>query len=207
MNGSLYLFPEDPLAAPEPEQILTLLRTLEVIGAPFAQGPCQQVFLAGDGFPRHVIFAGCSPHLRFEPADEQDCDFCHVALLGPYEHPRLITGRQTRSPRCPHCQTRLPHWQAALSSPAAAVTCPSCHQGLTAATLDWRQQAAIGRVLLEFRNVFPGEAVPGDRLTRGMAEVTDLPWRYGWTDMSTVLTTTTRNHPPFHPGHPFESSS
>lgn len=184
MNGSLYLFPDDPNAAPDTQRILDLLRELEVIGAALHQDATCQVYEAGPGFARQVIFAGCSPHLRFEPEREGDRDFCHVALIGPLDRPLLLTGAHTGKPRCPHCRARFDDWRAHISTAESETHCRSCGEGVTAATLDWRQQAAIGRTLLELRNVFPGEATPGDGLSKGLAQATGMAWRHAWADMS-----------------------
>ncbi|RMG34359.1 MAG: hypothetical protein D6720_09535 [Gammaproteobacteria bacterium] len=184
MNGSLYLFPEDVMAAPDIAETLALLQEREVIGDPLAKDSTKQVFLAGPGFAREVIFAGCSPHLRFAPDHEDDRNFCHVALHGPQAKPLLLTGVHTGKPRCPHCRARLDDWRRLVTGAESPVHCPACGKSAIAAALDWRQQAAVGRVLLELRNVFPGEAVPSDGLMTDLALRTGLLWRHAWNDMS-----------------------
>jgi hypothetical protein len=46
--------------------------------------------------------------------------------------------------------------------------------------LDWRQHALCGRLLIELRNVFPGEAAPSDTLLRELRLATGSDWRFAW---------------------------
>lgn len=178
MNGSLYLFPSDPDRVCDPGAIQTTLLALEVIGAPLPGDAAADLFSAGGRFARHVVFAGCSPYLRFEPEHPNDCDFCHVALHGPFEQPHLVTGTNVK-PRCPHCRARLADWRERVEK-EAPLACSGCGKPLRAIDMDWRQHAATGRVLVEIRNVFPGEASPSDRLMGELEAGSGLPWRYAW---------------------------
>ena len=184
MIGSLYLTPTSPGDVCDLESPAQALAALQVTAKPIATGKQCRVYCAGDGFARHVVFAGCSPHLRFEPRDAHDRHYCHVALHGPFAPPRIITGQNTVKPRCPHCRARLADWRKRLDRAAAA--CTACGILVTAASLDWRQHAAVGRALVELRNVFPGEASPSDQLLHTLAEHTGFSWRHAW---STLLDT------------------
>ena len=184
MNGSLYLFPQDPFAAPAPEPVLACLEALELAGEPLAEAPGKRVLAAGPGFAREVAFAGCSPHLRFAPAAEGDRDFCHLALIGPLSRPLLLTGPRTAKPRCPACRARIADWRKRIEDAESRLDCPDCGASLQAASLDWRQQAAVGRLLIELRNVFPGEATPSDRLLAALAETGGGTWTFAWAEMS-----------------------
>ncbi len=175
---SLYLVPAESTAAPAPARVVETLRRLEVIGAPLGQG----IFSAGPGFARHVVFAGCSPHLIMTaPADGSQA-FCHVAIHGPFEHRQLVTGTQAVRPRCPHCRQRLTDWQQQIDRgiPDKPMQCSSCYREFHPCEADWRQHAVCGRLLIELRNVFPGEAVPSDTLMRELTGATQSDWGYGW---------------------------
>lgn len=174
MNGSLYLFPASPQLSCDAAPLVEALQALAIIAKPMRA----HVWHAGEGFARHVIFAGCSPTLRFAPETPDDTQFCHVALHGPESAPRIVSGANTVKPRCPHCRQRIADWANRLQGIAAP--CPGCGQTLQAIELDWRQHAALGRVLIEFRNVFPGEASPSDRLLADLQQVSGFDWRYGW---------------------------
>lgn len=152
--------------------------TLQIKARELKAAPRLQVFQAGEGFARHVVFAGCSPHLRFEPEEPDDLHFCHVALHGPFDEARVLTGENTVKPRCPHCRQRLADWRERLG--AAATPCPGCGKSLEAVELDWRQHAAVGRCFVELRNVFPGEASPSDQLMNAMQKASGFAWRYAW---------------------------
>jgi len=184
MNGSLYLFPATPEAAPDPAPVLAVLEALQVVGTPLAETADKRVFRAGEGFAREVIFAGCSPHLRFEATHADDRDFCHLALHGPLPTPRLFTGPRTGRPRCLSCRARLDDWRERAVAPLSALPCSACAAACRAIDIDWRQQAAIGRLLVELRNVFPGEATPSDRLLAALHKAVGTDWRYGWAAMS-----------------------
>jgi len=178
MIGSLYLTPQNPDDACELEPLAQTLAALHITAPPITHAKQCSVYRAGAGFARHVVFAGCSPHLRFEPRDAQDRHFCHVALHGPFPEPRVLTGENTVKPRCPQCRTRLADWRERVDQPARA--CPACGSELPPTRLDWRQHAAVGRSLVELRNVFPGEASPSDQLMQQLAECAGFAWRYAW---------------------------
>jgi hypothetical protein len=178
---SLFLAPADAHAAPDTAVLVALLQELDIVADPL--GP--STYLAGDGFARHVVFAGCSPHLAMQPVAEGDPAFCHVAVHGPYPAPRLVTGPNTVKPRCPQCRGRFADWHQQLAAWTAGdpARCRACGYTVPAAGLDWRQHAIAARVLLEMRNVFPGEASPSDRLMQQLEQRFDQPWRYAWAGM------------------------
>lgn len=182
MNGSLYLIPQSLSASPQVDSCLQVLRELQIIAAPIDTGDDWQSFWAGEDFARHVVFAGCSPYLRLQPEHPQDRQFCHVAVHGPFPTPLLVTGSHAGKPRCPACRTRLTDWQERAANPKA-MPCSSCGEPLSACQLDWRQGAACGRVLIELRNVFHGEATPSDQLISSLRKATGLDWHYAWADM------------------------
>jgi hypothetical protein len=176
---SLYLAPDDYLAAPPRDGIIDLLRELAIIAEPLPDNS----FHAGDGFSRHVIFAGCSPYLVMQPPTDGSRQFCHVAVHGPWPGPRLVTGPNTVKPRCPACRARFSDWQSHLESwrqPGAIAHCDSCGSEHPPVALDWRSHAIAGRLLVELRNVFPGEAGPSDSLMQRLEGATGLAWRYAW---------------------------
>lgn len=181
MIGSLFLSPCSPRDATGPDALEQALSALSVCGPVLlSNGDCR-VFEAGDGFARHVVFAGCSPHLRFQPRDEHDLHYCHVALHGPFAEPRVLTSNNTVKPRCPGCRARIADWAAWLEE--AAPPCQACGQAFHGYDLDWRQHAAVGRCFVELRNVFPGEASPSDQLLGALQEASGFAWRYAWSGL------------------------
>lgn len=176
---SLFLAPQDPFVAVPLSGITRVLRELRIIDA--ALDDC--TFTAGDGFSRHVVYAGCSPFLQMQPAADGDMQFCHVALHGPLASPRLVTGPNTVKPRCPACRTRLPDWQAQLREwleTDSTPPCSGCGRRWSPHRLDWRGHAISGRSLIELRNVFPGEASPSDLLLERLQHASGQSWRYAW---------------------------
>lgn len=178
MIGSLFLSPQSPQDCCDLDTLEQALAPLAVCGEPSRRGDACRIFLAGENFARHVVFAGCSPYLRFEPRDEADRHFCHVALHGPFELARVLTGENTVKPRCPHCRARIPDWSERIDS--GKWQCESCNGELEASTLQWRQNAAVGRCFVELRNVFPGEASPSDQLLGSLSQASGFAWRHAW---------------------------
>jgi hypothetical protein len=181
MSGSLFLHPSDPWPTPPDAAIvLAVLAELDILGGPHATA----AWLAGDGLLRHITFAGCSPHLEFTPPADGSSQFCHLALLGPFETPRLFTGPHTVKPRCPSCKTRVADWQplatAFAADPGKPWQCPACGARHGIETLRWRRHAVFGRLLVEIRSVFPAEGVPSDQLLAALAKATGVAWDYGW---------------------------
>lgn len=175
---SLYLAPVDPAATPALQPVYECLQALAIAAAPL--GPSR--YRAGTGFHRHIVFAGCSPHLVLDPPADGSLRFCHVVLHGPFASARLVTGPNTVKPRCPTCRERLGDWRTRLADwqrdlPA---TCSGCGAAYAAGDLDWRGHAVAGRVLVELCNVFPGEAAPSDALLQTLHQVTGRPWRHAW---------------------------
>jgi len=176
---SLYLAPEDPDSAPRIQLVHRVLVDLAII----ADSLAPTSYTAGAGFSRHVIHAGCSPFLLMHPPQDGALNFCHVVLHGPYERARLVTGPNTVKPRCPVCRTRFEDWKdqlAAWQADAGAAHCGACGHNYRPSRLDWRGHAISGRVLVELRNVFPGEASPSDLLMTKLKTHTGEGWCYAW---------------------------
>jgi hypothetical protein len=176
---SLFLAPVKAQSTPSIAAIRQILGELEVIAAPL--GP--ETYAAGAGFSRQVIYAGCSPNLAMHPPEEGGRQFCHVALHGPFARPRLVTGPNTVKPRCPRCRARYPDWRdrlGAWQTGSEQAQCLSCGHSSAPCELDWRRHAICACILVELRNVFPGEAIPGDQLMHGLESRTGEEWQYAW---------------------------
>lgn len=176
---SLFLASADPQSTAGRESVIGVLNELDIIAEPLEAG----VYRAGDGFSRHVVYAGCSPYLVMQPPADGSLQFCHVAVHGPFARPRLVTGPNTAKPRCPRCRARFEDWREQLNDwigGGAQPHCNSCGEYSQVAQLDWRGHAISGRLLVELRNVFPGEASPSDRLMQELLRATGEAWQYAW---------------------------
>jgi len=176
MTGSLFLTPVaiDSLFN-DLQQTEILLRQLGLIDMPY-----EQAFLCGDSFAQLITFMGCSPYLQFEPPADGSKNFCHVSLHH-FEQPRLFTGKQTTPPRCPQCRHRFTDWRERLHEPTASFNCPGCSTAINMQQLDWRQSAGAGHFFIEIHNIFPGEAVPVDKLMENLQMLANENWRYFYT--------------------------
>jgi hypothetical protein len=182
-TGSLLLYPADPAAEPPAAAaVAEALAALGLVGDPLGSAGA---FRVGPEFLRHVTFLGCAPHLVLDPPPDGGTGFSHLVIAGPFATPRLVLGANAATPRCPGCRARFGDWRAAVAgwveAPlAVSAHCAACGAAHRPADLDWRETAATGRLWVEVRNVFPGEAVPGDDLLRALGRLGAGSWRYAW---------------------------
>lgn len=182
-TGRLVIAPLDPWVAPDAAAILERLITLEVCAEALPRWP--GAYAAGLDFMRWISFAGCSAFVSFEPTSADDEAFCHLRLRqSPHQGPLFASGRTTQPPLCPGCKTAWQQWLelmpgwSAVQPPLDALHCPACGTLLEPWRLNWRRQAGFGRLLLEFWNIFPGEARPVDALLVELETLSGTPWRY-----------------------------
>lgn len=130
---------------------------------------------------RWISFAGCSAFVNFAPETPEDEAFCHLRLTqSPDERPLFVSGPNTRAPLCPTCKQPWEGWSVVMPKwkPDTKTRCPACEAALDPMGLNWRRQAGFGRLLLEFWNIFPGEARPVDGLFDELEKVSGVGWRY-----------------------------
>ena len=174
-NGKLLLSPKDPARPPPPlEAVAARLGEIGLLGATLDR--TQGTYRAGARFLQLVTFLGCSPYLRFDPAAEGDGDFCHLALVGPFATPRLQYAANTRPPRCPRCGRLLEGWRE--FSDSGTIPCPACDTVHPPHLLEWGKSGGSGRLFIEIRNIFPGEAVPGEELLQELRDLGCGEWGY-----------------------------
>lgn len=174
MNGSMYLTTENPDDAFN--DLTALSACLNDIG--LTGEKISDFFLCGSQFAQLITFMGCSPHLVMTPPDDGSENFCHIRLL-QFDQPKLLTGQQTAPPRCPACRFRISDWENTLKpDDVNDWDCPKCRQQTPVAHLDWRQSAGAGKILIEIKNIFPGEAVPVDKLLAALKNLSGNNWKY-----------------------------
>ena len=179
----LALHPSDPVLGPvDRDRLLAGLRGMGLIATPF-EFRGGESFLAGPEFPRLLTFLGCSPHLLTDAVDQDAAGFYCLSVAGPFTAVRFVSSRLTRPPACPHCKRRVPEWRGMISAwgndtRGYAWNCPDCGSASRPEQLNWRQKAGFGRLFVEVHGVFPGEAVPADRLMAGLREISGSAWRY-----------------------------
>jgi hypothetical protein len=179
MNGSLFLTTENPKDDfDDLGSLSALLYELKLIGE-----KTLDYYLCGDKFPQLITFMGCAPHLVFSPPEDGSSSFCHIKLL-KFDQPKLFTGQQTAPPRCPACRYRISEWKKELNLDTSDEDstdkweCPKCHQQSALTDLDWRQSGGAGKILIEIKNIFPGEAVPVDKLLASLRDLSESTWKY-----------------------------
>ncbi len=188
MNTSLYLFPLPVLDAPPSVSVIeTVLQKCGFLGDRM-EG---QRYLVGSAFFQHISFAGCSPHLQLERPAQGGWSFCHIVLHGDQQPPSLHITPQRGRPRCPACRTLVSGWKEQLASWKKDASrqwhCDSCGTTVAVAELDWRQYGFGARCSVEVQQVYPGEAVPGDRLLQLLKQGSGREWRYAWATSERVL--------------------
>ncbi|MEA3303091.1 MAG: hypothetical protein U9Q75_07455, partial [Pseudomonadota bacterium] len=134
-------------------------------------------YFAGEMFLQLITFMGCSPHIRFEPEDEQDKGYCYVTLAD-YETLQVRVSEHARPPRCYACKKPVGKgWQTAVLQ-AEMITCPHCHQQQQPDQLSWRNDSGMGHFFIEIHNIFPGEAQPVANLLQLLQSIDASQWRY-----------------------------
>jgi len=177
-TGRLLLSPLDPFIAPDPDPLCAGLAAAGLLGGtiPGVRG----AYLVGDRFLELVLFTGCSVRIELTPPAGGGVAFCHVRILGPYPTPRLISGRNTRPPRCRACRAPLRDWSRELASSATTdIRCPACGEIASLWAWDWKERAGFGRLFVQIEDVFPGEATPAPELMNLLKDLTaGEPWRH-----------------------------
>jgi hypothetical protein len=177
-TGRLLLTHQDPFHVPELCSLLAGLRASGFVGQPLAMESL--AYEAGPSFLQLVSFAGCSVQLNLSA--KGDKPFCYVCLTGPYPAPRLLSGRNTRPPRCRQCRARIMEWGEMRdrqdATRARTTHCAACGHLVPIRDLDWKQSAGFGRLFVQVEEVFPGEATPTPELMVLLARLTGGDWRY-----------------------------
>lgn len=176
----LVLHPDTSAPTPDPETVLTALRNLGVIGAPFLLDD-RTHYRTGPGFLDHLTFLGCAPSIELDPpatgADEaaRAGRFCHVQVhpLNPEPRARYRAGQ---GPRCRACRCEMT--PQALTLPQDPITCPGCGQTVPASGLNWRQAGGCAQLFLDIWGIHTGEAVPGEQLLERLG----AGWRFFYTE-------------------------
>ena len=178
-TGRLVLVPISPDHPPDPARLLGTLRTNGFIGAPLPG--LEQAYLVGERFLSLITFAGCSVRIELTPP-EDGSPFCHITLDGPHRTPRLLSGRNTRPPRCPTCKAPYKDWRTHIDEWSFGMpprlVCVQCGANADLGSWNWRENAGVGRLFLRVEEVFPGEAVPTPALMGLLEAASGTGWRH-----------------------------
>lgn len=179
-TGRLVLTAADPHAVADPDLLTGVLAQAGFIGAPLRD--YSGAYSVGPQFLSLVTFAGCAVALPSAPGILSDGAFAHVLIPKLAPAPRLLTGRNTRAPRCPSCRARLKDWRSRTAywreHPMAGLTCPACGETRPPWRWDWKEQGGFGRVFILVEEVFPGEAVPTPSLLDLLTHASGSGWRH-----------------------------
>lgn len=181
-TGRLILAPQEPHCVPDRSLLIRALAGAGFLGTPLT--PAGDAYAVGDAFLHLVAFTGCAVQMDVSPRTGSDRTFCHIRLIGPFAEPVILTGRNTRPPRCPVCRSPLRDWRDALRSSTAAgghtepQPCPACATLSPACAWDWKESGGCARLALSVEEVFPGEATPTDALMQVLTGAAQTPWRH-----------------------------
>jgi hypothetical protein len=136
----------------------------------------------GEEFMTLITFLGCSPMISTGELDSNGEQFCHIAIEGPWEEPRFISGDNTKSPRCPKCGERYDDWQNRVSewrsAPYATMVCSECGETTSLPQLRWRKCAGFGRIFIKVWGIFESEAVPSPNLLSLLKACSGTEWQH-----------------------------
>ena len=156
--------------------LVQLLTHWKLINTPLKHS---QGFLAGGRFMELITFLGCMPYIETDEVEGKE--FCFVRFDGPYEQSRLIAGDNTVRPRCPHCQGAIMDWmpiKAAWEDGERSTECPRCGESYSAETVNWKENAGLGRCFIMIGGIHPSEALPSERLLTILKEHSGFDWTW-----------------------------
>ncbi|QGU33249.1 hypothetical protein [Thermochromatium tepidum] len=183
-TGRLILTPADPHRVPDINLLIEGLCGFGLLGEPLsaretAIEPGERAFAVGPGFLSLLTFAGCAVQIRDHRNPGR---FSYIRVPQVSLYPRLMLGRNTRSPRCVGCRAPLSDWRERVEHwakhPHSGVRCPACGETRPPWLWDWKQQGGFGRVFLCIEEVFPGEAVPTPAFLEQLMRVSGISWRH-----------------------------
>lgn len=134
-----------------------------------------QCYAAGERFIELLSFLGCSPVIHLSPQDGEK--YCYVELI---ERPEaeLICGSQPFQPRCKQCRQALADWETSLNK-GASISCRQCGTQMLPEQVNWKQSAGFASQFMLVHNIYPHEAVPGERLLMELERLSsNKEWRY-----------------------------
>jgi hypothetical protein len=181
-NGRLVLTPSRADLVPKSTgQIIDRLQDIGFIAERIQRTSNQ--YLAGEAFLSLIDFLGCSPSIRLKPSLTGE-PYCHMVVLGPYEQPHFLHGRNTKPPHCEQCRKRMSHWEPLITAwrdnpNQYRIQCPHCAHRQSPMNCHWRHNAGFGRYLLLVENIFPHEAIPSPCLMKQLqAACQNHPWNH-----------------------------
>ena len=175
----LVLFPESVEYVPADWQKIE--NKLREVGASLSEG--QKQFFVGEEFLRLITFLGCSPHIKIEPDDNSNNDFCYIELSHIEEKIRFRRLSRDLVARCPKCRKNIDHGlenieQLQQSAMTLVVDCLNCQTKTPIYSLDWRHSAAFAHCFIDITHIYPQEAIPGDELLTALEKVSNQKWDY-----------------------------
>lgn len=182
-TGRLVLTPRDPNAPVDPERLEAALRAEGLIASSIADDT--HAFEIGERFLELIAYTGCAVQLDTD-ASRGGKSMTHIRLHGPYVAPCLLSGRNTRPPRCPECGKGLAAWREQLplqrsGSPqrwSRELHCGQCGTSAPNWRWDWGRHGGVGRCFVFVEEVFPGEAAPLPGFFDALRPVGAGEWRY-----------------------------
>jgi hypothetical protein len=178
-TGKLILYSsKGELPLSEPGSLIKSLRDIKLIGEPLDID--NEVFLTGDNFLHLISFVGCSTNVCLAPKPDNNGDFCHIAIQGPYSRPKLSWDSSCRPPNCPSCKKPITSWQQQID--LGKLRCPQCKTESQLDEFAWGRQAGYGHIFIQIHNIFPGEARPQHSLLEKLNRITGTEWSYFFTE-------------------------
>jgi len=170
----LTFHPRDPQQHVSRETVVDNMRELGFIAAEL-DGQAGDCFIAGEHFIDLLSFLGCSPVIHLSP--EEGDKFCYIELLD-LPAAELIYANQPFQPKCKRCRHPLTDWKTQLSG-ASVIQCHECNSAIPLDKVNWKQSAGYASQFMFVHNIYPHEAVPGERLMMKLEAISDnKPWDY-----------------------------
>lgn len=132
-------------------------------------------YLVGHRFMQEIIFVGCSPFLRVDPAD--DLEFCHLQIAEPEVTPVFRYATDAGPPRCPECRQPV---SAAddEEDENEQFYCSECQCKFQPRECVWRAgKTCDSRILISIWTLQKGDAQASESLLIFLHEITNVDWK------------------------------
>ena len=173
---SLILYPSAPTFSISQEQLISILKEIELLG----NQESQQRYQTGESFLSLLCFMGCSPDIELFP-QKDDQPYCYLEIPKPTDVTQCVISKNVKVPRCPHCKADLIQLSKQLKQNCTqTANCYSCTKSIIPSQLNWRKTAFFAKNYILIGNIYEAEAIPDQKLLDSLEQSTQVPWLYAY---------------------------
>ncbi len=175
MSYSLYLYADECA-----ENVISVEKLIEKLCAiEFLKTNSQSSYIAGDQLMDYITFLGCSPSLKLGEFNST-INFYHFDKVTGMGGSSIET---IKYPGCKH-SVKQPASLVSDISKQPNWLCPVCGQQGKIKDINWRKSAGFSNIFIEISQIFPKEAIPSDKLTGILEEISKTKWKWFYSTSS-----------------------